>query len=246
MAYRRKEFRMRETIDIEKSHSGKYGAPGKKREPKRKATPEDILRQNIWIAVKNLKRKINANFGSDDFHLTLTYRRENRISIQDSKQLLKKFLDNLRKEYKKLGQPLKYIVTTEYKNKAIHHHLIVNHLVGGSTTSAVNRWWKVGRPYFVPLDDTGEYILLANYFIKETSKTFQDLENPNKTRYSCSRNLIIPEAKEEIIDSKTWRKEPTARKGYYIDKNSIVEGTNPVTGHRYQYYTLIKLKKRGG
>jgi len=248
MAYWRTEYHMLSTIDVEKCHSGRYGAPGCKRQEKKKATPEDIERQNEWAAAKRLARKMNANFKADDLHTVLTYRKEERPTMEDSKKILKDFLDDLRREYKKKNVPLKYIITTEYKNKAIHHHIVLNNGFdqGINTMALIRTLWEKGRPKFVPLDETGDYKELAKYFIKETSKTFKDKNSHQKTRYSCSRNLITPEPVREIIDSKTFSKNPKPYKGYYIDKNSIVEGVNPVTGHKYQHYTMIKIKSKGG
>lgn len=249
MAYLKKEWRMLFTIDVEKTHSGKYGAPGCKRQKKKKATPEDIERQNEWAAIKRLARKINANFIADDLHVVLTYRKEDRPNTEEAKKILKDFVDCLRKEYKKKKLPMKYVITTEYLNKAIHHHIIINNGIehGVNTMSLIRELWAYGRPKYVPLDDSGDYKLLASYFIKETSKTFRDKNSHQGTRYSCSRNLIIPEPEVEVIEANTFSKTPKPYKGYYIDKNSIVEGINPVTGYRYQHYTMIKInKKRGG
>ena len=70
-----------------------------------------------------------------------------------------------------------------------------------------------------PLDDSGQYGELAEYLIKETDKSRNDPDAICKRRYRQSRNLIHPKPVVEIIDAKTWRKEASERKGYYIDKN---------------------------
>lgn len=138
------------------------------------------------------------------------------------------------------GQPFKYIVTTEYgKRGGVHHHLIINTIDG--TTQIVNKAWKCGRPHFTPLDDTGDYKDLAEYLIKETAERFREPDNPMKTRYSCSRNLERPKPVVEKVHAKRWAHEPKSVKGYYIVKDSVVNGFNPVTGHEYQYYTMAKL-----
>ena len=41
-----------------------------------------------------------------------------------------------------------------------------------------------------------------------------------------------------------WKKEPKERPGYYIDKETYHEGINPVTGHKYRYYTMIPIHRR--
>ena len=92
----------------------------------------------------------------------------------------------MRDEYKKHGLELKYIQATEYLNKAIHHHIIINNVNDGKETSLqyVNRIWgsiTKGHPKYVPLYDEGEYRKLADYFVKETDKTFRN-EDSRQTK----------------------------------------------------------------
>ena len=153
----------------------------------------------------------------------------------------------MRKEFKKIGEELKYINVTEYKNKAIHHHLIINHIEGQDVARMVRRLWKFGRPDFKFLDDTGQYKDLAAYLIKETSKTYKENDGGHKQRYSCSRNLIMPTPKTEIVKKAAkWLPDPKPIKGYYIDKDTVYNGVDPFTGREYQHYTMVKLDYGGG
>lgn len=98
--YIKKSYYLRNTIEVEKRYPGNYGAPGKEREKKCKKTPEDIARQNEWNACKKLRRLINLNFGEDDYHLILTYKKEERPKDeQEAKKILQKFLRTVRREY---------------------------------------------------------------------------------------------------------------------------------------------------
>ncbi len=232
---------MRNTIDVEKYHSARYGAPGEKRSKKRNVTPEQIKEKNYEQAKRNLKRLINANFGPGDFHCTLTYKKENRPSQEDARKELSRFLLRMKRNYQKVGAELKYILVTEYENKSIHHHMIINRIP--ETTELINKHWKLGRAHFTVLDNVGDYKLLAEYLIKETDKTFRQEDSATKKRYTRSRNLIIPEAEKKIITSSTFRKKPKAMKGYYIDPESFYEGINPVTGYAYQSYTMIRTER---
>jgi hypothetical protein len=243
MAYIKKVWRTGDVIEVEKNHTGRYGAPGQKRGGRTKPTREQIRRQNERNAEKKLRRLINSNFREDDLHLILTYKREERPSPQLARDKLKKFLEKLRNRYKKYGKELKYIVTTEWEGKAIHHHLILNDLVTGkiTTNKMVRELWEWGRPMFSLLDDTGDYKDLAEYIIKETAKRFREEENPNKQRYSCSRNLIRPQPEVEIVKASTFCKDPKPMRGYYIVKDSLVTGVNPYTGFLYQFYTMRKI-----
>lgn len=244
MPYIQYEYICGETIEVEKKHTGRYGAPGQKRQKRQRATPEEIARQNERNAIKKLRRKINCNFTQNDFHLILTYRKEIRPEPEEARKQISQFLKKLREIYKKQDGLLKYILTTEYKNKAIHHHLIINNLENVNVPAAVRSLWEHGRPKFVLLDDTGDYEKLAEYFVKETGQSFREPDNPNKTRYTCSRNLKEPEVRKKAMKAKSWKEDPKPKKGWYIVKETLVEGINPVTGYRYQYYTMRKIKRR--
>ncbi|MBO7341003.1 MAG: hypothetical protein J6U66_13175, partial [Lachnospiraceae bacterium] len=76
--YEKITCRIRDKIEVSKHYSGRFGAPGMKREPKRKATPEEVARNNHWIRCRNVRRLIELNFGGGDWHVTLTCRKEDR------------------------------------------------------------------------------------------------------------------------------------------------------------------------
>ena len=46
MPYKKITYYCGETIEVEKKHTGRYGAPGQKRQKKRKPTKEEIAKQN--------------------------------------------------------------------------------------------------------------------------------------------------------------------------------------------------------
>lgn len=213
----------------------------------RKKTSEEIALANMRQAVRKLARKINANFRPGDWHVTLTYRKEARPSPEDAKKIIRQFISRMRGRYRRAGFQFRYILVTEYENRAVHHHLIINQVNDGEKTSAdwVRDCWKGnGNPKFVGLYDTGEYQGLAEYLIKETDKTFR--KSPEKQRYTCSRNLVEPNP-ERITRTvkKMWELDPKPRKGYYIAPDSIYNGFDRM-GYPYQRYVLIKLKPERG
>ena len=57
MAYEKKTYRYRNAIEIEERHTGRYGAPGLKRQKKKKPTPEQMERQNQHNKEKKARRK---------------------------------------------------------------------------------------------------------------------------------------------------------------------------------------------
>ena len=162
-----------------------------------------------------MRRLINANFGYGDYHLVLTYKKNLRPNPAEARKRVTNFLRTLRWNYKKRGEELKYIITTEYKNKAIHHHLILNG-IEANANKIVRDCWKWGSPHFTPLDDTGQYKDLAAYLIKETDKTYKERDGGARQRYSCSRNLIKPVAKITIVKkAEKWLEDGTVWNTYH-------------------------------
>lgn len=245
MAYFKTSITAGATIEVTKSYTKRVGV--KEKSSRRKPTPEEMEKVNQMNAERTLRLKINANFRQDDPFITLTYRKDERPKPEEAKKNIKKLIDKLRAEFKKLGVDLKYINVTEYKNKAIHHHLLINHIDGQDVSKMVRQLWKFGRPDFKYLDDTGQYKDLAAYLIKETTKTFKENDGGHKQRYSCSRNLIMPTPRIEIIKkAQRWVADPKPVKGYYIDKDTVYNGIDPFTGREYQKYTMVRLSGRDG
>lgn len=238
--YKQIEYKAGITIEVIKC------LPKGCRKGQRKTTPEEIAESNMRQAARKLTRKINANFRPGDWHVVLTYRRDGRPSPEQAQKNIKKLIDGLRERYQRMGFILKFIHATEYKNKAIHHHLIINNVNDGkkATSDYIRELWKGdgrGNRYFTSLYDNGEYRILAEYIIKETEKTFRDKDSPVRQRYSCSRNLIDPKPDCRMRETKTgWIKEPKPRPGYYIDQETLFNGTDKL-GYPYQRYVMIKL-----
>ena len=152
---------------------------------------------------------------------------------------INQFIRRLRTRYKKLATELKYIIKKEFTKKgAVHYHLIINRLESSNADVMIKECWSKGRIDIKLLYDEGGYQKLAEYIVKK------DKENSKgSSRYSRSRNLVTLKPKIKVLKRKTW-KEPEAYKGYYVDKESIRQGQNPITGHNYQYFTMIKIKRR--
>ena len=45
------------TREVEEKHTGRYGARGQKRQKRRKATPEEIAKQNQWKRERDVRRQ---------------------------------------------------------------------------------------------------------------------------------------------------------------------------------------------
>lgn len=238
--YKQIEYKAGATIEVIKC------IPKGCRAGERKTTPEEIEESNMRQAARKLTRKINANFKPGDWHVVLRYKRDSLPDPEQAQKYIKKLIDGLRDLYKKNGFILKYIHATEYLNKSIHHHLVINNVNDGKRTTVeyIRELWKgdgKGSKHFIPLYEDGEYKRLAEYLIKETEKTFRTNDSPVKQRYSCSRNMIEPKRTNRIIKTKSgWKPEPKPRTGYYIDQDSLYNGTDKL-GYPYQRYVMIKL-----
>ncbi len=233
---------MGDVLQIAKMKMGNHGAPGQKREKKKKKTPEDVRRQNERNRWRKIQRIILANFKEGDWHLILKYRPGERPdTYKEAKKHRKKFLDKMREAYKKAGIPFKWIIVTERgkKGQVLHHHLVIEDIQrdGINTVKLVKELWTCGNEFFVSLYEDGEYEKLAEYIVKAETK-----EECGWCTYSRSRNLIIPERRVEIVCHRRWRNPPVAPRGWYVVQDSIWNGENPVTGQPVQHYTLKRLK----
>ncbi|MBI4856138.1 MAG: hypothetical protein HY818_05305 [Acetobacterium woodii] len=135
----------------------------------RSKTPELEMRVSGKTVEVKLAKLINNNFKAGDAHIDLTYRRDQKLTKEECKRELKKFLDKTKEVYKRRGYELKYITVTEYKSREIHHHLIIN-MVNSIKAKELNKIWEKGRIRFICLDDTGQYGALAHYLAKEGKK----------------------------------------------------------------------------
>lgn len=229
------------TIEIEKYYTSKYKSKNEKRQPKEKLTKEVQEKINNRRREKKLTRLLNTNFVHGDFHLTLTYKKENRPTTVDAVKLdAKLFLEKMRKEYRKTGKELKYVhVIEKGERSALHHHLVINKC----DVSIISKCWKKGYVNIKPLDDTGNYKKLAAYLIKASTR-YKGPDRVMKKAWNPSRNLKKPIVKQIIISKHDFFKDevtiPKKYSDYYVDQESIYSGINEETGYKYFTYTLIK------
>lgn len=205
-----------------------------KRKKNMKPTPESVKEVNRRRAERELQIKINHNFKPGDLHIVLTYSGK-EPSKKEAKKELRNFKDRLRRYFKKHNQEFKWIVVTEYEHKRIHHHMIISRI----DTAELNHIWKNGYVRPAHLDSTGDYRKLASYLIKETDKTFRNHDAVSRQRFSCSRNIVMPDVKVEEVSAKALVREPKPIKGYTIDEDSIYKGVNPITNVPYMEYVMI-------
>lgn len=224
------------TVEVKKYFSTQYGKKNQQRGIREKPTPEEQMRVNEDHAEEKLRWLISTNFKETDIHLVVTYFKDIRPDIETALKQRQNMLRRFARVYEKQGLEFKYIAVTEYKNKAIHHHLIINQI----DVALLQKKWPYGKLRPTYLDN--DYAKLAAYLIKETSKSFRDEDCPITKRWSASRNLKKPKIKKQIIKANKWNDIPKPIKGYYIDTDSIYNGQHKFTGHPYQTYVMKRIE----
>lgn len=210
---------------------------GKKRKEKTNPTTEAVRKVNFRIAVWNLCAIMNNNYQGGDYHLVLTHGTE--PTKEEAKKKLKSFLGKMKRRYEKAGKTFKWIAATEYEQKRIHHHVIVPKM----DTDTIRECWPHGWVTPKPMDDSGNYIKLAEYLVKETEKTFRQKDSPHKKRYSRSRNLELPKVDHEEVTERTLRNGPKEEKGYYIDQDTVRTYEHAILGVECMEYIMISLEE---
>lgn len=254
MAYEEKIYEYYSSIEHEMSWIGNYGAKGEKRNPKRKATKEEIAKQNQRNREKYVRRLIKENFKSGDLLNTLKYPQGSHPTIKQVEKDMRNFIKSMRRAYKKAGTELKYIYRIEIGSKGgIHIHIITNRLPNGNTDLLIQEKWKHGRVNYQTIYEQGGYAALASYMVKgyeeeqyEQLSLFPEKEQKKLKKYSPSRNLKKPKPKIKKFKRRTMRKilteGPKPTKGFYIDKDSIQKGINPYTGRSYYHYIEYRIE----
>lgn len=232
------------TMLVEKYYSWRYNRKGIRRGENRNKTKESQEKGNLRRDIRKITLLLNENFGYGDYHLTLTYApAQQPDTMEEAREDLRKAVRKLRGCYQKAGKEMKYIAVTEYgiKGKALHHHIVINHGIG---TRQVQDIWGKGWCDFHPLDKTGEYSRLAAYLMKK-KKNWK--EHGGKGRYyRRSNNLVMPVTdKQAITTCDGYYEKPRARKGYYIEGDTVQSG-HTKEGWPYLSYILVKENGRRG
>lgn len=254
MAYVHDEYIFPDSIENEYKWAGQYGAKGEKRGSRKKTTPETIQKQNQRNREKKYRRKIKQNFNKGDQWSTFLYPAGTRKTMKEIQKDMSDLLITLRREYKKANKTFKWIYRIEIgKNGGVHVHMISSQLEGIDVIMQ-DRWHDItgGRVSYERFrGDENSACSIGNYLTKELTeqhkKKCEELGlNPKEfTKISSSRNLEEPIHIRKKYSHWTMKKVveaqmPEARKGYYIDKESVYFGTNPFTGLSYLYYTELK------
>ena len=271
MAYSKKVYFFRDSNEYEYTYAGKYGAKGEKRAKKKKLTKEQIRKQNQKNKEIRIRRLIKANFTKGDLWCCMKYPKGHRMDVEEVKKDLRKFLNMLRKNYRDKHQELRFIYRMEVGARGgIHIHILVNRIWNTQTDLILLKAWEKvlelrkipkkrtsGMLDYKSIYDSGGYQGLAEYIVKQPEEDseeykqlslFAPVQQKQLLSISSSRNLIRPEPQVKEVKHFTVRNiienGPKPKKGYYIDKDSIVTGINPYTGMSYLKYTEVRIRSK--
>lgn len=229
--YTRITYTFPDGLEVYEYHSARYGAPGMKREKKKKPTPEQVKALNQRNRVRDIRHLIRMNFDEHDLWITLTYKKDERPpNMEAAKKEAALFRKRLKRAYDKAGIPMKWIQKTEIGKKgAVHHHMLLNRITDLDKTLAQK--WKHGRVHITMLYKEGGFEKLAEYIGKQEGAEHD---------YSRSRNLKKPKKKKETMRRLTFDRMPK-KKGYEIEKGSMVEGISPM-GWPFRQYRMNRVR----
>lgn len=169
--------------------------------------------------------------------MTFDYRKEERPkTVDELHKQEQKLLRDLRKVYKKAKAIFKYIWTAEVGKKGGSHiHMVMSPI----DMRLIRGIWPYGWTTIKPMDQSGQYRRLAEYFIKYFQKTRDTDEQIQKKSYNPSKNLIRPVPVKRPMKGNRFSREIKVPAGWYLDKDSLREGLT-ADGYEFIYYTLIK------
>ena len=236
----KKTYRFDNATEVEEHLDGRYGAPGQKREKKRKPTPEEMKKVNQHNREKWCRRRMRRWFGRNDLWVTLTYEPKQRPpDMETARKQFSAFLRRARDRYRRRGYVLRWMRNIERGTKnGWHIHMLVTRIP--DTDLILADTWPYGTVDMKPCHKEGNFRRLAAYLTK-TPETEPRLRESD---YDASRNM--PLRKPETRQLCRWRQQDKIRipKGFYMDRDSFHEGTNPVTGFPYREYTLLRIKEK--
>lgn len=244
--YKSETWYFNNSIEHEIKWVGKCGRKGEKREERKKPTPEQMKKQNQRNRENRIRRIMKANWGENDYWITMKYPAGTKLSRAEVKGHLKRFYERTRKDYRRRGEELKFFERVEIgKRGSPHVHILVNRIQDADVLIQQN--WEHGRVYFKLAYEEGGFRKLAEYVAKPPDEEVD--ENGETKAYSCSRNLIRPEPVKK--EYKRWtvekllREGPKPETGFFIVPDSIISGVNPYTGMSYMKYEEVRIKKKG-
>ncbi len=229
------------TIEVTKYYSVRYHSKGEKREKKEIPSSEAQKRINQRNAETKLRRILNSNFHDGDFLVRLDFYKANAPNgSEDMQEIMSKVTRQLRNEFRKVGQELKYVYVKEIGPRGGRH---IHMVMSKCDIDIIRKVWPYGGIHVDPLNTKGQYGKIAAYFIKYAAKTEETEGKLIGKRWYPSKNLEKPKIIKKVVSANEFRKkatELTKYPGYQVDFDSVRNGISDYTGYEYFSYTLIR------
>lgn len=264
-------YRFKNSIEHEYKYAGNYGAKGEKRDRRKKATPDQIRKQNQINRENRTRRTMKLNWKTKDLWCCFKYPKGLRPTVDEVLSDRRELLKRLRAAYKSRNIPLKYYSRLEIGAEGgVHFHMLINRIWGAQTDVILTTAWEEtlrkhnrckrteGLVDYKTVYDSGGMKDLSAYMVKEPeegSKEYEQLSFFNESdkkkllSITSSKNLIRPEPEHHVYKHWTMRKllenGPKQTPGFYIEKESLYQGINPYTGMSYLKYTEVRIKTEG-
>lgn len=216
------------------------------RQAKRRMSSAARQRLNFRAAWQKLELILAANFGQQDWFVTLTYDDAHLPPDRNAARgEMGKFIRALRQQRKRRGQELLYVYNIEEmpdepgSRKRLHHHAVIN--CAGDPEETLQALWGRGIVHIEPLLDgpNDSYEARARYLVKER----QPGEVGRKTGLRAwipSRNLKKPEVTSELVpDTVTIDAPPGA---FILDRHGE---QNTYGSYLFLKYLLPEPKPKG-
>lgn len=231
MPYVRRTVQAGPVREVKKMMTGRIHTKGAKRASKVEATSDKQAKVNERVAEEHLRWKINANYRRGDMHVVLHHTQKG-LTLESYNAMLTVFFHTLRYTCKKEGLCLLYLTGTETKRMTnVHQHLLLKKLDPYIVAAAWNKATNgTGHITFTLLDGRGNHAKLANYLIKETRSTMRRYAEMGRRckRFSCSKGMVMPEARYEVVKQARWRDVEKPKKGMILFK--FEDGATQRTG----------------
>lgn len=174
--YKRDIYRFMNSNEYEYSGLYNYGAKGEHREERKKATPEQVAKQNQMNREKRMRRLLKKNFKRGDWWATLKYPQGARKDMEEVLDDLRKFIRNVGATYKRRGYQFKWVYRIEVgEHGGVHIHVVCNR-IPDSDLIITERWKKYGSVNFQHIYEKGGMKKLANYIVKQpTEEIYEQL-----------------------------------------------------------------------
>ena len=251
MPYMRETITAGSVVEVREYYTARYNQKGGSRASHREETAEAQKIVNHRNAERKLRSLLRTNFTTDDWFLTLRFKKGYHITHEEAQKAAKTFIRLIRREYKQHRLELRYIHVIEHKSRTCHLHFALP-AVRQIAPSRVRELWGKANEKALSVDFrpmwSGDFATrLASYLLKEydpqgehAPKEGDPCAPKGASKFYCSRNLRQPEIVKEVMKRVKIPKEPFVKKGYILLPDTLYSGVCAFTGLEYRSYAMIR------